>query len=257
MTPTPTPKITYRQYGGKASIAKWIVSHFPEHRIYMEPCCASAAVLLAKPKSFIEIINDLDDRIMTMWQAIKSQPERLAALLWATPYATANWRSLPPPGDVEQAVLLMAEGVQFYCGNGNTSTWAIDKCNTPHKPKSSVWSDWFLRVLPAANRVRDVQLLHEDCLKAIERVYQKGTDTLIYIDPPYVGHEGEYRYRIDYPAMVELLRQANARVMVSESPAAAGYFADWNRIERDIRRSCGRDRRKEISNKTEVLFTNF
>jgi len=24
-----TPKITYRQYGGKASIAKWIVSHFP------------------------------------------------------------------------------------------------------------------------------------------------------------------------------------------------------------------------------------
>jgi len=22
------PKITYRQYGGKASIAKWIVSHF-------------------------------------------------------------------------------------------------------------------------------------------------------------------------------------------------------------------------------------
>ena len=35
---TATPKITYRQYGGKASIAKWIVSHFPEHRIYMEPC---------------------------------------------------------------------------------------------------------------------------------------------------------------------------------------------------------------------------
>ena len=114
---TATPKITYRQYGGKASIAKWVVSHFPEHRVYMEPCCASAAVLLAKPRSFVEIINDLDDRIMGMWRAIKSQPEQLAALLWATPYTAANWRSLPPPGDIEEAVLLMAQGTQFYCGN--------------------------------------------------------------------------------------------------------------------------------------------
>ena len=31
-----TPKITYRQYGGKASIAKWVVSNFPEHRTYLE-----------------------------------------------------------------------------------------------------------------------------------------------------------------------------------------------------------------------------
>ena len=115
---TATPKITYRQYGGKASIAKWVVSHFPEHRVYMEPCCASAAVLLAKPRSFIEIINDLDDRIMGMWRAIKSQPAQLAALLWDTPYTAANWRE-QPVGDIDQAVLLMAQGTQFYCGNGN------------------------------------------------------------------------------------------------------------------------------------------
>ena len=90
-----TPKITYRQYGGKASIAKWVVSHFPQHRVYMEPCCGSAAVLLAKPRSFAEIVNDLDEVVMGMWQAIQSQPEQLAALLWATPYTAANWREQP------------------------------------------------------------------------------------------------------------------------------------------------------------------
>ena len=150
-----TPKITYRQYGGKASIAKWIVSHFPEHRTYLEPLCGSAAVLLAKPRSFVEIINDLDGAVMGMWQAIKSQPEQLAALLWATPYTAANWRE-QPVGDIDQAVLLMAQGAQFYCGNGNSSTWSLDKCPAPHKPKAEVWADWFRRVLPAANRMRGV-----------------------------------------------------------------------------------------------------
>ena len=127
---TATPKITYRQYGGKASIAKWIVSHFPEHRTYMEPFCGSAAVLLAKPRSFIEIINDLDEVVMAMWRAIKSQPKQLAALLWATPYSAVNWRE-QPVGDIDQAVLLMAQGAQFYCGNGNSSTWSLDKCPAP------------------------------------------------------------------------------------------------------------------------------
>ncbi len=180
-----TPKITYRQYGGKASIAKWIVSHFPEHRTYLEPLCGSAAVLLAKPRSFVEIINDLDGAVMGMWQAIKSQPEQLAALLWATPYTAANWRE-QPVGDIDQAVLLMAQGAQFYCGNGNSSTWSLDKCPAPHKPKAEVWADWFRRVLPAANRMRGVELLHEDALVAIQRVY-RDPEALIVRGPTLLG----------------------------------------------------------------------
>jgi len=250
-----TPKITYRQYGGKATIAKWIVAQFPEHRVYMEPCCGSAVVLLTKPRSFIEIINDLDDGIMAMWRAIQSQPEQLAALVWATPYTAANWRT-QPVDDVDRAALLMAQGAQFYCGNGNSSTWAIDKCAAAHKPSPEVWADWFLRILPAANRVRGVELLHEDALLAIQRVY-KNAEALIYIDPPYVGHEKEYRYQIDYPGMVELAKASTAKVIVSESPAAASFFTDWNRIERDTPRRGACERRGSCSNKVEVLFANF
>jgi len=251
-----TPKITYRQYGGKASIAQWIVSHFPSHRVYLEPCCGSAAVLLAKPHSFVEIINDLDEQVMGMWRAIKSQPEQLAALLWATPYTAANWRE-QPVGDIDRAVLAMAQGSQFYCGNGNDSTWSLDKCPAPHKPKAEVWADWFRRVLPAANRMRGVVLLHEDALAAIQRVCND-TETLIYVDPPYYGHEDEYRYRIDYPAMVELLIAAKARVVVSEYPTAAAFYRGWNRIDRVTASRAGTGRHNyRGKKKTEVLFTNF
>ena len=115
-------------------------------------------LLLAKPRSFVEIINDLDELVAGMWRTIKSQPEQLAAMLWATPYSAANWRE-QPVGDIDQAVLLMALGEQFYCGNGNSSTWSLDKCSAPHKPKAEVWADWFRRVLPAANRLRGVDTI--------------------------------------------------------------------------------------------------
>jgi len=253
---TETTKITYRQYGGKASIAKWIVSHFPQHRTYLEPFAGSAAVLLAKPRSFVEIINDLDETLMKMWLAIKSQPEQLAALLWATPYTAANWRD-QPVGDIDQAVLLMAQSAQFYCGNGNSSTWAIDKCSAPHKPKPEVWADWFRRILPAANRLRGVTLLHEDALVAIQRVY-RDPDALVFADAPYWGHEDEYRYRIDYPAMVELLSAAKAKVVVSEYPTAAEFYRGWNRIDRVTASRAGTGRHNyRGKKKTEVLFTNF
>ena len=193
-----------------------------------------------------------------MWRTIKSRPKELAALLWATPYANANWRDLPPPKDIDQAVLLMAQGVQFYCGNGNSSTWSLDKCPAPHKPKSEVWADWFLRVLPAANRIRGVALLEEDALTAIERVYKNGPDTLIYADPPYLGHEGEYRCRIDYPGMVKLLNEASAKVVVSECPTADAMFKGWNRIERITARRAGIGRHHYRGRtKTEILYTNF
>lgn len=160
------PKITYLQYGGKTTLAKWITSHFPPHRVYVEPCCGSCSVLFAKEPSFVEIVNDLDGRIINMFNQIRSRPEELAALLWATPYSKANWRDVPvEPDTLEDARLLMAQGSQFYCGNGNTSTWAIDKSPRPHKPKSEVWADWFLRVLPAAARLRSVQVLNEDAIK--------------------------------------------------------------------------------------------
>lgn len=251
-------KITYKQYGGKASIAKWIVSHFPEHKVYLEPFCGSCAVLFAKPKSFIEIVNDADSRIINMFDQIRSHPKELAALLWATPYSSANWRDCnSSDNELEDARLLMAQGCQFYCGNGKTSTWAIDKCSAPHKPKSEVWSDWFLRIIPAATRLKSVQLLNEDALKSISRVYSQ-ENALIYVDPPYCGHEKEYRYKVKYEEMVDMLNESKAKVIVSEYSTAEHFYENWNRVEKNTvgRARTGRHKTR-AKKKTEVLYFNF
>ena len=247
------PQIIYKQYGGKASISKWIVSHFPEHKIYCEPFCGSCSVLFAKPRSFVEIVNDMDSRLINLFSKLRENPKELAALLWATPYSKENWRSHIELETLEDAALFMAESVQYYCGNGNTSTWAIDKTSAPHKPKPNVFADWFLRIAPAAARLKDVQILHEDACKTIERVYQM-EDALIYLDPPYVGHEKEYRFRVDYQKMVDLLHQAKCKVIVSEYPEAESYFKGWTKIEKETPGRCSTGHTGKAKVKREILY---
>ena len=99
--------------------------------------------------------------------------------------------------------------------------------------------------------------MHEDALVAIQRVY-RDPKPLIYVTHRTVGHEDEYRYRIDYPAMVELLNSASAKVVVSEYPDAAEFYRHWNRIDRVTASRAGTGRHNyRGKKKTEVLFTNF
>ncbi len=251
-------KIIYLQYGGKSSIAKWIVSHFPEHRVYLEPFCGSCAVLLAKPKSFIEIVNDMDRRLITMFETLRERPSELAALLWATPYSPENWRHGKTSDEaLEDARLLIASGQQFYCGNGNTSTWAIDKAGAAHKPKSSVWADYCQRVLPFAARIKDVQILCEDAIKSIERV-KDNPDALIYVDPPYLGHEDEYRFGVDYERLAAVLNNCKAKVIVSEYDSALNYFLGWHVVSKETAGRCRTGAHNTVSKrKVEYLFANF
>lgn len=249
-----TVKIPYLRYGGKSTLAKWIISYFPEHRVYMEPFCGSCAVLLAKEPSFIEFVNDIDEELINVFRTMRSNPEILASLLWATPYSKANWRDVSVSEDeMDRARLAMAESKQFYCG-ATSHTWSVDKSPSPHKPAPKVWADWFLRVLPAAARMRDVHILNEDAIKSIKRVYQE-TQALIYVDPPYAGHESEYQYKVKYQDMVDVLHKATSKVIVSEYPEAEQFFPGWRRVDRTTALRCQIGRHKNPAKRRQRFYT--
>jgi len=78
-----------RYFGGKWAIAPWVLSHLPPHRIYVEPFGGAASILLRKPRSCVEVYNDLDEEIVGIFQTVQDprQCQALMLRLRRTPYS--------------------------------------------------------------------------------------------------------------------------------------------------------------------------
>lgn len=60
-----------RYHGGKWLLAPWIIGFFPPHRMYCEPFCGAASVLMRKRRAVAECINDLDERIVQVFRILE------------------------------------------------------------------------------------------------------------------------------------------------------------------------------------------
>lgn len=251
-------KVPLRRYGGKVYLAQWIISHFPKHTTYIEPFCGSASVFFAKEPAQAEILNDIDDRIIQAFETLRSRPFELAAALWATPYAQKNWRREIPDG-LERAALMIASSQQFYAGATNTSTFSVDSGHA-NKNKARVWADWFQRVLPAAARLKDAQILSMDALQVIGR-FSDLEDACWFIDPPYVGHEDEYRHSVDFGALALALAGVKGKVILSGTEKEREFFPTWRSVGREYvgRAGVGGAGHKKQKSKTytEYLYLNW
>lgn len=100
-------------------------------------------------------------------------------------------------------------------------------------------------------------LLHEDANAVIERFYSK-EDVLLYVDPPYFGHEKEYRESVDYNKTMHLLFTAKCKVCISEYPEAISRFPGWRIVPKT---TAGRARtgahNQEAKKNTECLLMNY
>ena len=69
----------FKWVGGKSRLRKHIISLLPVHTCYVEPFAGAAWVLFGKPPSDVEILNDLDQDLITFFRVIREKPEELIA----------------------------------------------------------------------------------------------------------------------------------------------------------------------------------
>ena len=79
--------------GSKWRVADWIISHFPEHKVYCEPFFGSGAVFFNKSSVYIETINDIDGDVVNLFRVCRERPEELARLIEMTPFARDEFQA--------------------------------------------------------------------------------------------------------------------------------------------------------------------
>ncbi|MCK5606326.1 DNA adenine methylase [Candidatus Pacearchaeota archaeon] len=111
-----------RYYGGKWRIAPWIISHFPGHKIYVEPFCGASSVFAQKKPACQEVINDMNGRIVNLFRVLRDQKRaiELKNFLELTPYAEEEYQSCreTSPDPVEDARRVIVLGMQGHGGTG-------------------------------------------------------------------------------------------------------------------------------------------
>lgn len=243
---TPVSAAPFPYIGGKGRHADWIVSQFPEHKMYVELFGGAGAVLFTKPRSKVEVYNDLDGHIVHFFRVLREQPDELMDYLRCVPFAAdehaAFCRRLYgdeplPDDDVQRAAEFFAlRHMQFgakYEGNSGFGRSRPDKDEATRYANARERLGWF------ADRLAGVTIDNLDYREMVEKYDTE--DTLFYADPPYEGTEGRYLTSsggFDHATFVDTLAAVEGDWVVSYAdlppPMAAHPLSDeWHVLEKD------------------------
>lgn len=198
MTPSPTAprRPALRYHGAKWRLAPWILHRFPplaSFDAYVEPYGGSAAVLLRKERSPIEVLNDLDDDVVNFFRVMRDCRDALIQAIEYTPFARREWEAA---GDFTSDPLERAR--RFYLRSygsiaGPTAQWRsgwrrqkVLARKADGTGEMSVAAANFADIehlYVVADRLRGVFIEAEDAPTLIRRYDHPRT--LFYVDPPY------------------------------------------------------------------------
>jgi DNA adenine methylase len=264
------PPVPY--FGGKIKLGPAIAALLPAHQHYVEPYGGSLAVLLAKPRSPFETVNDLDAELMTFWRVLRDRAADLVRVCALTPHSRAEHQAAyePAEDDLEVARRVWVQLTQGRGGVRSRTGWRHYQQPAGVANVPTYLRGYVERMPPAAERLADVSL---ECMPALDIVakYGQSPDVLLYVDPPYLGESRaaddptsrartrRYLHEMfdadSHKRLAEALRQCQAAVVVSGYPSDLydlELYADWHR--RTFATNTGQG--GTWSERTEVLWSN-
>lgn len=245
--------------GGKWLDGKWIISHFPEHRIFADLFGGGGSVILQKPRAKIEYYNDLDSQVYTFFKVLRDRPKELIRSIRFTPYSREVFeREVRQPTDDD---LEIARRFAARCwlnhGNNNKPSGFRNSGNL-YVPGGYEPAGMFANVRPyyqAALRLRGVVIENTDWFALARKI--DGPETLLYIDPPYLGgvryssrlYNCEMSSEEDHIAFISNVKSLRSMIIISgyESDLYRGGLSGWRIVTKKTRDNSRRER-------TEALF---
>lgn len=207
--------------GAKWRISKWIISHFPEHKVYLEPFFGSGGVFFNKSPSYIETINDLNGDIVNLFRVCRECPEALSRAISLTPFARDEFIYCADMcGDsIERARKTLVRYHQSF-GTSNSSKNSWRNVQTYGGPRcATMWNDLPEIITSCCERLKDAQIENTDAFTLIERY--NDPKTLIYCDPPYLDSLRKKKIyanelsTAEHETLLRLIKQSRSMVVIS------------------------------------------
>jgi len=224
--------------GGKSRLRKHIIPLIPAHTCYVEPFAGAAWVLFGKPPSEVEILNDLDQDLVSFFRVVKEKPDQLIASFEWELVSRAEFERLAglEPSqltDVQRAhrfyYLIMAgwggelDYPRFQTsitdgGHGNRLIGALETLKE--------------RIQPVYERLHTVIIENLDWQACIDR-YDR-PKTFMYIDPPYPGNKCNYVHNMrdwnDHRRLAERLGKVTCKWILSsyDSPEIHDLYGAYH-----------------------------
>lgn len=245
------PRPVLRYFGGKYRLAPWIVGHFPAHRIYVEPFGGAASVLLCKPRSKVEVYNDLCDEVVRLFRVLRDRSEPFLRACELTPYSRAEWEQTwqePPADEIEAARRYAIRSWASYGCSAATSQGATGFRRSSSGQQGGShpagdWANWPRAMRTVVARLRGVVIDQVPAIEAVTRY--DGPETLHYVDPPYIQStrnrpDHHYRHEMsedDHRELLDVLRQVRGHAVLSgyRHPIYDEALADWPRVDKAAR----------------------
>lgn len=252
-----------RYHGGKWKLAPWIISHFPAHRVYVEPFGGGASVLLRKPRAYAEIYNDLDSEIVNLFRVLRDQGEELTRLVSLTPFARdefdLSYQKTDDP--LEQARRTMVRcGMGFgSSAMGDIKTGFRGSATRSGTHPATDWANQAKNLPYIIERLQGTIIENRDALELMR--YHDAPTTLHYCDPPYahetrswISAKDAYRHELDedgHRALAECLKSLTGAVLLSgyDCPLYQELFGDWQKKSKEVYV-------ERVQKRTECLWLN-
>lgn len=262
MSNTNSCRAVLRYPGSKWRIAFQLCEYIPKHHSYLEPYFGSGAVFFTKQPSAIETINDLDLDVVNLFSCLRDNPDKLASMIYATPYARyiydRQFNEQPDLDPYEKALgfLIKCWMGHGYRTNGYKVGWKNDVQGRERAYSLLNWQilpDW---VLLAADRLKQAQI---ECMPAIDLIRRFDYENVfMYVDPPYVlsTRAGkQYKHEMadkDHMELLDVLLDSKAKIMLSgyAHPLYDEKLKEWKRIELKNQSTSGKVT-------TEIIWMNY
>lgn len=237
------PPVTW--FGSKSRLVKDIVTHFPPHQTFVDVFGGSGAVLLGKRPSKVEVYNDLNHKMASLFRVLsdRDKTRELVRRLELTPYSREGFQLAraavkTEADEIELARLMIVVQRQSHGGLARQWSYCVDAPAGGYSASVRKFHAGIERLPAIQERMRKVQvenLCWRDLLPRYDR-----ENTLFYLDPPYVPEtriHGTYEKDMTADDHRDLVAQL---LVIRGMCVLSGYRSDvylplensgWQRVE--------------------------